>query len=89
MNPARAGLARRFGACCRRGSAKGFVIPVFTKLERLTECLDESVLLASAPLVRKKYDLAFESCPEAFRLHQSIVETLGVSNLPLPFWDNF
>ena len=45
FDAARAGLARRFGACCRRGSAEGFVIPVPTKLDRLTECLAESVPL--------------------------------------------
>ena len=80
FDAARAGLARRFGACCRRGSAEGFVIPLFTKLDRLTEFLDESVSLASAPSVMKEYDLIFESCPEALRLHQSFVETLAVSN---------
>ena len=54
---------------------------MLTKLDLLSEFLDESVSLASAPLVMKKYDLIFESCPEALRLHQSIVETLGVSNV--------
>ena len=80
FDAARVGLARRFGACCRRGSAEGFVIPVLSKLDRLTEFLDEFVSLAAAPWVKKKYDLVFESSPEAFRLHQSIVATLGVSN---------
>ena len=80
VNAARAGLARRFGACCRRGSAEGFVIPVLTKLDRLTEFLDESVDLWSEPRRMKKCDVLFESRPEAFRLHQSIMETRGVSN---------
>ena len=54
VDAARAALVRRFGVCCRRGSAEGFVIPVLTKLDRLTECLDESVPLATVPLVMKK-----------------------------------
>eukprot|EP00973_Karenia_brevis_P000377 54021-Karenia_brevis.AAC.1 len=31
-------------------------------------------------MVRTKYDLLFESGFEAFRLHKSVVETLGVPN---------
>ena len=77
---ARVDFSRRFRACCRRGSAEVFAIPVLTKLDRLTEFLDESVSLATAPFVIKKYDLLCESSPEALRLHQSIMETLGVSN---------
>ena len=80
FDAARAGLARRFGLCCHRDSAEGFVIPVLTQLNRLTEFLDESVDLATEPCRVKKYDVLFESRPEAFRLHQSIMETQGVSN---------
>eukprot|EP00973_Karenia_brevis_P026818 3700865-Karenia_brevis.AAC.1 len=36
--------------------------------------------MATKPGVQTKYDLLFESGPEAFRLHKSLVETLGVQN---------
>ena len=78
LNTARENLARRFGACCRRGSAEGFVNPVLDKLGRLTELRSESASVATLPLVRTKHDLLFESGSEAFRLHKSVVESLGV-----------
>ena len=66
FNTAREDLARRFGACCRLGSAAGFVDPLLDKLGRLHEFRSEG-----------KYHVLFESGPEAFRYHKSVVETKG------------
>ena len=69
LNTAREDLARRFGACCRRGSAEGFVNLVLDKLGRLHEFRSQS-----------KYDVLFESGPEALRYRKSVVASLGVQN---------
>ena len=59
LNTARENLARRFGACCRRGSVEGFLNPVLDKMGRLTEFRSESVSVATLPLVRTKIRSAF------------------------------
>ena len=69
LNTARENQARRFGAYFRRGSAEGFVNPVLNKLGRLTEYRSDA-----------KYDVLFGSGSEAFHLHKSVVEYLGVQN---------
>ena len=50
FDAARVVLAR----CRRRFSAEGFAIPVLTKLDRLTEFLDESVSLVTALFAMNK-----------------------------------
>ena len=69
FNTAREDLARRFGACCRLGSAAGFVDPLLDKLGRLHEFRSEN-----------KYHVLFETGPAAFRYHKSVVETLGANH---------
>ena len=69
LNTAREDLARRFGACCRPGSAAGFVNPVLDKLGRLQEFRDEG-----------KCDVLFQSGPAALGYQKSVVECLGVQN---------